>query len=183
MLVYISGARYLSLFPVLFLVACAHMTSYYEASLPGAAANTVMGCYGPSSSVQIQSAPGFTIFANALSENADEIKVKIGIYTTKGGQFSFTSDSVFLRAETVNLARKIEMEHFINGSGQQFTKSQAGFFDFKAGDRLDTYIRVSPKINSFDVQLPDAMVNGNLMSFPAIHFQSTVKAYIGFCEA
>lgn len=175
--------RFLPVVPVLFLAGCAHLTSYYEINTDGNKPFTSMGCTGPSSSATIEPVPGISVMADAGSRPMEPIKLRIEIYSDRGGQFAFTSGIATLSSPTFRQPIKAEMEQFTADYHEGFVAGPTDLLTIKPRGRFDTDITSAAFAEQFDLQLPDARANGSLVSFPVIHFKRALKAYIGVCEA
>lgn len=177
------GKFCLVLTTILCFSGCAHVTNFYEANVDGAHATTIMGCYGPSSYATFESGSGVTILANEYSNNADEVKVRIEVYSKTGAKFSFSSEFVTVNSDDFKEAISIKMEDFTADYHAGFVASPTADLVIAENRRFATNIKFPAKSNEFYLQLPDAWSNGASVHFPRIHFKNAIKAYIGFCEA
>lgn len=162
---------------------CAHLTPYYEANIDGHKAVTEVGCFGPSSSVELEPAPGISVSAYSESRPMNGIKLRVEIYSDNGGQFAFANDTAVITSPAFSEPLKIQMEKFTADYGEKFVAGPTDLLVIKPNRRFDTYIKSRSAARNFDLQLPDARAGGRLISFPTIHFRSALKAYIGVCEA
>lgn len=177
------GRHSAGLAAILFFTGCAHVTNYYEENIEGKQPFTTMGCFGPTSRAFLDSISGISIMVNEYGTPADGIKIRIEVYSETGGRFSFTSNFVTLSSAEFSDPIKVQMEDFTVDYHAGAVTGPMAELVIKQNSRFDTNIKLPIKAKEFYLQLPEALINGNLASFPRFHFKGTIKAYIGLCEA